>query len=69
MTNRSRLWTIGALLVALSLVVAACNDDDGAATTTDATAATTEAPAPTTTAPSVDMEPARARSSRLYAVS
>jgi hypothetical protein len=50
MFNRSRLWTIGSLLVALALVVAACSDDDGGdVTTTAAPVTTTEAPATTTT--------------------
>lgn len=57
MTNRSRLWTIGALLVALSMIVAACSDDDAETTTTAASVDTTEATATTTTVPEV-MEPA-----------
>jgi len=61
MTNRSRLWTIGAMLVSLTLVVAACSDDDGAdSTTTAAPVTTTAAPATTTTtlAEPVVVEPA-----------
>ncbi|MBU1226878.1 MAG: cytochrome c3 family protein [Actinobacteria bacterium] len=57
MTHRSRLSTIGALLAALSLVIAACSGDDAGTTTTAAPVTTTEAPATTTTVPVV-VEPA-----------
>ncbi|MCB2222992.1 MAG: hypothetical protein KQH83_02360 [Actinobacteria bacterium] len=57
MNDRSRLWTIGALLVAFALVVAACSGDDAGDTTTTAAQVTTTTAATTTTEPTV-AEPA-----------